>query len=306
MNKQISLPSATRGTLFEILKRTVICHWSFVIGEKNNIQKPPLIGRGCQPPAPLDPPQKLLIIFTRVSLCLRAFVAIFFMLLFSQLAIAQSTEMEKQLEKLTQKLNLSEEQTTKAREIFQEVQMQKAVDRQTYKTDALALIQAAWTRRNFVDNKIEPILDSQQLEEYKALGKLHPVDRELFVLTEGLLLNDEQIFDVEGILIRLHNEYGQLSELMEMMGAGGGKPGGPGGGGIGIGPGGGRGGMGMPMGRGGGMMANMMKKIEAKKAKAIKKLLTDEQKELYEQIRKDRRQKMKEQMKRMKERRKKE
>jgi hypothetical protein len=224
------------------------------------------------------------------------------MLLFCQLATAQNTEMEKQLEKLTRRLNLSEEQTTKVREILQEVQLQKETDRKTYKTDALALIQAAWTRRNHVDNKIEPILDNQQLEEYKAPRKLHPVERELFVLTEGLCLNDEQIFDVEGILIRLHNEYGQLSELMEMMGAGGGKPGGPGGGGIGIGPGGGKGGMGMPMGRGGGRMASMMKQIEAKKAKAIKKLLTDQQKELYEQIRKDRRQKMKEQRKKMKER----
>jgi len=233
-----------------------------------------------------------------LPLCLRAFVAIFFMLLFSQLVTAQSTGMEKQLEKLTQQLNLSEEQTTKVREILQEVQLQKETDRQTYKTDALALIQTAWTRRNHVDNKIEPILDSQQLEEYKALRKLHPVDRELFVLTEGLCLNDEQIFDVEGILIQQYNEFAPLADFMEMMGEGG-LPSGP--------PkGGGKGGMGMPMGRGGGMMANMMKKIEAKKAKAIKKLLTDEQKELYEQIRKDRRQKMKEQMKRMKERRKKE
>jgi hypothetical protein len=49
------MPPAARGALLGILERTVICHWSFVIGEKNNIQKPPLIGRGCQPPAPLDP-----------------------------------------------------------------------------------------------------------------------------------------------------------------------------------------------------------------------------------------------------------
>jgi hypothetical protein len=217
-------------------------------------------------------------------------VAIVFILLLSQLVTAQNTEMEKQLEKLTQRLKLSEEQTTTVQEILQEAKLQKESDRKTYKTDALALIQAAWTRRNHVDNKIEPILDNQQLEEYRALRKLHPVDRELFVLTEGLGLNDDQIFDVEGILIRLHNEYGQLSQLMEMMGGGGGRPGGPGGG---------RGGMGrMPMGRGGGRMASMMKQIEAKKAKAIKKLLTQEQKELYEQIRKDRRQKMKEQMKR--------
>jgi hypothetical protein len=239
MKKQTKLSSTTRGALFE---KT----------------------------APLDPSQKLLITFSRVPLCLRVFVAIVFLLLFSQLVTAQNTDMEKQLEKLTQRLKLSEEQTAKVREILQEVQLQKDTDRQTYKTDALALIQAAWTRRNHVDNKIEPILDSQQLEEYKRLRKLHPVDRELFVLTEGLCLNDEQIFDVEGILIRLHNEYGQLSQLMEMMGAGGGGPGGPGGG---------RGGMGrMPMGRGGGRLASMMKKIEAQKAKAIKKLLTREQK----------------------------
>lgn len=245
---------------------------------------------------------KWLIIFSRASLRLPAFVAIVFLLLLSQSVTAQNTTgMEKQLEKLTQRLNLSEEQTTKVREILQEVQLQKEADRQTYKTDALALIQAAWTRRNHVDNKIEPILDKQQLEEYKALRKLHPVDRELFVLTEGLCLNDEQIFDVEGILIRHYNEFAPMADFMEMMGEGGPHPGPPKGGGIG--PGGDRGGMGgMPMGRGGGMMGNMMKKIEAKKAKAIKKLLTDEQKELYEQIRKDRRQKMKEQMKRMKER----
>jgi hypothetical protein len=270
MKKEINMSSTTRGTLFE---KTV----------------------------PLDPPQKLLIIFTRVSLRLHAFVAIFFMLLFSQLATAQNTGIEKQLEKLTQRLQLNEEQTAKVREILQEIQLQKETDRKTYKTDALALIQAAWTRRNHEDNKIEPILDNQQLEEYKALRKLHPVDRELFVLTEGLCLNDEQIFDVEGILINLYNEFAPMADFMEMMGDGGLPPGPPKGGGIG--PGSGRGGMGgMPMGRGGSMMANMMKKIEAKKAKAIKKLLTDEQKELYEQIRKDRNQKMKERMKRMKER----
>jgi hypothetical protein len=53
---------AARGALLGILKRTVIGHWSLVISEINNTQEPHLIGRGCQPPAPLDPPQKLLII----------------------------------------------------------------------------------------------------------------------------------------------------------------------------------------------------------------------------------------------------
>jgi hypothetical protein len=56
------LSPTARGARFEILKRTVICHWSFVIGEKNNIQKPPLIGRGCQPPAPWTPRKSFLLL----------------------------------------------------------------------------------------------------------------------------------------------------------------------------------------------------------------------------------------------------
>jgi hypothetical protein len=292
MKKEINMSSTTRGKAHGV--------WRIAHNTNHIIRFAPYALRFAR-----IPPQKLLISFSRVSFRIYAIVAIFFMLMFSQLAAAQNTGMEKQLEKLTQQLKLSEEQTTKVREILQEVQLQKENDRKTYKTDALALIQAAWTRRNHEDNKIAPILDNQQLEEYKALRKLHPVDRELFELTEGLCLNDEQIFDVEGILINLYNEFAPMADFMDMMGDGGLPPGPAKGGGIG--PGGGSGGMGgMPMGRGGGMMANMMKKIEAKKAKAIKKLLTDEQKELYEQIRKDRKQKMKERMKRMKERMKKE
>jgi hypothetical protein len=55
------MPPAARGALLGILKRTVIGNWSLVIGEINNTQEPPLIGRDCQPPVPLDPLQKLLI-----------------------------------------------------------------------------------------------------------------------------------------------------------------------------------------------------------------------------------------------------
>jgi hypothetical protein len=46
------VPPAARGS-FEMLKRTVISHWSFVIGEKKKTSKPSLIGWGCQPPAPV-------------------------------------------------------------------------------------------------------------------------------------------------------------------------------------------------------------------------------------------------------------
>jgi hypothetical protein len=55
------LPPAARGALFVILKRTVIGHWSFVIGEINNTKKQTLIGRGCQPPAPWTPSKSFLL-----------------------------------------------------------------------------------------------------------------------------------------------------------------------------------------------------------------------------------------------------
>jgi hypothetical protein len=68
----------TRGTLFEKHERTVIGHWSFVIGEKNSTLKPILIGRGCQPPAPWTPAktfdyfQKKVDIFIKVHYIINA------------------------------------------------------------------------------------------------------------------------------------------------------------------------------------------------------------------------------------------
>jgi hypothetical protein len=231
---------------------------------------------------------------------IKKILTVVFMFLLLQLTPAQDTQIDKELEKFKLRLGLTEMQITKIQGILQEVQQQKSTDQKTYKKDAPALINAAWTRRSHMNKEIESILDSQQLEEFKRLRKLHPVDRELFVLTEGLFLNEEQIFDVEGVLIRMYNEIEPLNHFMEMMGEGGLPPGSSGGE---IDPGGKDRMEPMPMRRGRGRMAaGFIKKIEAKKAKAIKKYLTDEQKALYEQIRKDRHQRMKKQLKRMKER----
>jgi hypothetical protein len=68
------LPPAARGTLFVILKRTVIGHWSFVIGEINNTKKQTLIGRGCQPPAPWTPCKSFSLIFLKNKLFSQNFV----------------------------------------------------------------------------------------------------------------------------------------------------------------------------------------------------------------------------------------
>lgn len=210
-------------------------------------------------------------------------------LLTGQPLAAQDTGIEKQLTKLQQKLNLNEEQTAAAREILRQEDSQKTADRETYKKDALALIRAAWERRKTTYSKIEPLLDEGQREELESIKRPHPVDRELFELTEGLLLTEEQVFDIEGVLIQFHNEFGGMGEMLE----GGGALLGP--------PPSGKSRMGMPMGGGRGI-GGIMKEAEAKKAKAIKKTLTEEQKVMYEQIRKDRKEKMKERIKEMKER----
>jgi len=201
---------------------------------------------------------------------------------------ALDSGIKKQLEELHQKLNLNDQQTHRVEKILQKEEIQKQAHRKAYEKDALALIRAAWERRNNTNSKIKFLLDKAQLEDFKNIEKMHPVDRELFQLTEGLLLNSDQAFDVEGILIKFYNEFGRMGEMINQ---GGEMPIDP--------PSNGERGMGMSMGRRRGI-GGMMKAKEAKKAKAIKKILSPQQKELYEQIREDRKEKYKQWIKEMK------
>ncbi len=202
--------------------------------------------------------------------------------------------LSEQVMKLKKELKLEKTQTAKVREILEKGREQALKDREMFKNSALDLIHTAQERRELANSHIESLLTPEQKEEFKEIKKMTPFDRELFVLTEGLLLDDDQAFTVEGILIDLQNEFGDMIPEEFRNGERGneGKRRGRMGRSMR---------MGSPLGRHGGVR-NIIKEREKKKNKAIKKILFKHQKELFKQIKKDRKKKMKERREKMKER----
>jgi hypothetical protein len=190
--------------------------------------------------------------------------------------------------RLKKNLILDETQTAKVREILEKDRAQAVKDRETFKENAISLIQVAYDRRDTTNMQIESLLNPEQKEKFKEIVKMTRFDRDLFELTEGLCLNDEQAFIVEGILIDYYNAVkGMIPEEMRPEGEdkGSGR----------FGP------MAPPTGmREFGFLRSMMKREEKKKNKAIKKILFTHQKELFKQINKDRKKKMKERREKMK------
>lgn len=195
-----------------------------------------------------------------------------------------------QVMKLKKQLNLTDEQSTRVEKILKRSAEQAVKDRETFKTDAVTLIEVAWERRETTNMRITALLNSEQREEFRTIARMTPFDRELFDLTEGLLLNDDQAFTVEGILIKYYNTLNEMipEEMRERIAEGDrerdvkkGRP-------TGL-------GMGMIMY---GRLKRIMEEFNDQKIQAIKKILTKEQRILYKQLRKYREQRMEEWMKR--------
>lgn len=195
-----------------------------------------------------------------------------------------------QVMKLKKRLNLTDEQSTKLEKILKRAGEQAVKDREAFKTDAVTLVEVAWERRETANMRIEALLTTDQREEFQKIARMTPFDRELFDLTEGLLLNDDQAFTVEGILIKYYNTLNEMipEEMKERIAEGDresdvkkGRPTGMG--------------MGMLMY---GRFKRIMEEFNEKKVRAIKKVLTKEQKKLYKQLRKHRQERMEEWMKR--------
>ena len=178
--------------------------------------------------------------------------------------------------KLKKELQLTETQTAAVREILEKGQKQAEKDRETFKTNAVRLIETAWDRRKTANAHIQEQLDERQKEKFKKMTRMTPFDRELFDLVEGLLLDDDQAFDVEGILIKYYNQFNEFipEEIRERMEDEDSPPGGrrflPYGKGMGM--------------RGAGMLKNFMERLRAKKNRAIKKILNNGQKDLFNQL----------------------
>jgi hypothetical protein len=177
---------------------------------------------------------------------------------------------------LSELLDLDYRQVSRLREITEMEQSQARLDRENFKTNAAALVESARRRRAMVDSHIEEMLTDEQKETFERIKQQRMRQREMFTLTEGLLLTPDQ--------------QGQVREILEKNRPDrkGKRPGGFDGPGMGMGRGGmmggGRGGM-RPGGRGGDRFRQKMDEMDSKKAKEIKKLLSPEQRELYKQVR---------------------
>jgi hypothetical protein len=197
-----------------------------------------------------------------------------------------------QVMKLKKQLNLTDQQGIKAAKILKEAEEQAVKDREAFKTDAVTLIELAWERRETANMRIEAILNADQGKEFQKISRMTPFDRELFDLTEGLLLDDNQAFTVEGILIKYYNTLNEMipEEMRERIAEGDResnvKRGRPTGMGMGM----------FSYGR----LKRVMEEFNDQKIRAIKKVLTKAQKKLYKQLRKHRKERMQEWMKKRK------
>lgn len=218
---------------------------------------------------------------------LKIFLAAVVILLSAPLFAVEETKqpadpLTEQVMKFQKPLALDDTQTAKVREILEKEQAAAVKDRDTFYNNALSLIKAAYDRKKEKEAQVEALLNPIQKEKFKDVVKMTRFDHDLFELTEGLVLNDEQAFTVEGVLI---DYYNKLKEIIP-EGMGSGESPGPG--------------MSMPPPDKGikppggfGPMKGMMKSLERKKNKAIKKVLTTGQKGLFEQIQRDRAEKIK-------------
>lgn len=234
----------------------------------------------------------------RLGILLEVFLIIVMILLSASLFAQEPTTQANQpvdplsekVTKLKARLDLNETQTAKVREILEKERAQALKDRESFKTNAVTLIEVAYERREDTNIRVEALLNPDQEEEFQELLKMTRFDRELFELTEGLMLNDDQAFTVEGILIDYYNKAKEF--MPEEMWSGGNTD---------L--------LRMPAGRqmaarNFGRLRGIVKELERKKDNEIKKVLTDEQIKLFKQIRQDRSEKRKEWRKKMKEMRK--
>lgn len=198
---------------------------------------------------------------------------------------------------LTILLKLTDEQVTGVDKIEKMAQSQVERDRESFKGNALGLIQAARRTREMTDTHIGVLLNPEQKELFEGYKNARKRNEELFILKEGLLLTPEQCIQVEQTLDELHKEFaakrgkGKKSRIGMSGGMRDGMGGRRGGGMRGGGPG----------GRREPTMVDTMKSQDVKKAKKIKKLLTEEQKEMYKDIRKMQKAEMKQKMQEMRE-----
>lgn len=205
---------------------------------------------------------------------------------------------------ISAQLELSNDQALEVEKIFKMTQSQAVKDRETFKGNAMGLVQTARQRRRTSDQLIFRLLKPEQRQKFFNYLKKRQRNEELEMLTEGLMLSGEQVTHVKRILNEFREKWEKQmrfnrSGIGDMMTEGDMMPGSgavPHGGlmpndGVmpnsGMLPGGGM----MPRSRMRAVPGSMqdqllqdMKSQNAAKAKKINKILTPEQKKMYKTV----------------------
>jgi len=224
-------------------------------------------------------------------------IGVLVLLFVGSLVVLQAVEEDEKLlpgpvEVLTDTLKLSDEQVVTLGGILNATESQESLDHQNFKGNGLALVEAAKRRQVMTDSRIGDMLDDEQKEAFREFKAER--NRELFMLAQGLLLDEKQVFLVKCLLDDYNARIDAMASRIKgrmrnrnkddggvQVGMGGGRGGGMSGGRGG----GGKGGGGM---RGGGRSGfdpmQMMKDLDAQKMKKIKEHLSKEQKKVLKQI----------------------
>jgi uncharacterized membrane protein YgcG len=186
---------------------------------------------------------------------------------------------------LVTRINLTVEQSGRVEKIKVKVKTQAEKDRERCQDNGIGLIASAERRRAMMDSLIENVLDQNQKEIFNGIKQDRGDEEELFLLVEGLLLDEKQIIQITYILEFYNQKIEEMfkrSEKMMENSMGGRNKGGRRSGGPPMG--GGMRGGGFSRGRRGGRPGDGIEDLKKKKSKQIKKILTKKQKKMYKQI----------------------
>lgn len=192
-------------------------------------------------------------------------ICVLLMLLFLITAVSAKANdfVEQRVKKLQSELNLSEEQTGQVRQVLAYNYEQAQKEREENQGNPEALMNAAKARQEMTARQIKNMLTAEQYEKYQEISKNAVVDNAVLRLKERLNLTDEQTELVEAIMASTRDEMRKLHES-------------------------GSGDRRQSMMQGRQIMENQDKQIEA--------LLTDAQKKIYEEVKKERREEMRKRM----------
>lgn len=120
---------------------------------------------------------------------------------------------------LQERLKLTAEQMETLAGIGRMLAAQKTLDQQNFKNQPLALVAAAVRRIQMAESLLSPKLGNEQLTALQAWKRESVKDRELFHLSEGLCLSEDQTRQVKNIL-DLYAARAGVPEREEIMDTG--------------------------------------------------------------------------------------